>query len=130
MTNPMMALAVLGAMATAANAQSSAMTRVLSCAGPDARMEVFLPSNLLTGKGASNVRLNGTVIGRYVLDLSEAGKGKPDEEVKISWSSDRRAVVVDQFTRKLPPTRIPVGGGTVDFDKRFGTKAKCGPFNG
>jgi hypothetical protein len=23
---------------------------------------------------------------------------------------------------------IPVGGGTVDFDRRFGTGAKCGPF--
>ena len=23
---------------------------------------------------------------------------------------------------------IPVAGGTVDFDKRFGTAAKCGPF--
>jgi hypothetical protein len=27
--------------------------------------------------------------------------------------------------RKLPPTRIPVGGGTVDFDQRFRTRAKC-----
>jgi hypothetical protein len=30
--------------------------------------------------------------------------------------------------RKLSPTRIPVGGGTVDFDQRFRTRAKCGPF--
>jgi hypothetical protein len=30
--------------------------------------------------------------------------------------------------RKLSPTRIPVGGGTVDFDQRFRTGAKCGPF--
>ena len=29
----------------------------------------------------------------------------------------------------LLPTAIPVAGGTVDFDQRFGTKAKCGPFN-
>jgi hypothetical protein len=28
----------------------------------------------------------------------------------------------------LPPTRIPVSGGTVDFDKRFGTAAQCGVF--
>ncbi len=35
---------------------------------------------------------------------------------------------IDQYTRKLPTTRIPVNGGTVDFDQRFGTGAKCGPF--
>jgi hypothetical protein len=28
----------------------------------------------------------------------------------------------------LKPTRIPVGGGTVDFDQRFGTGAKCEAF--
>jgi hypothetical protein len=39
-----------------------------------------------------------------------------------------KAVIVNQYTRGLPPTRIPVNGGTVDFDQRFGTQAKCGPF--
>jgi hypothetical protein len=38
-------------------------------------------------------------------------------------------VIVDQYTRKLPATRIPVGGGTVNFDNRFGTNAKCDAFN-
>jgi hypothetical protein len=30
--------------------------------------------------------------------------------------------------RKLPSTRRPVDGGTVDFDQRLRTRAKCGPF--
>ena len=38
-------------------------------------------------------------------------------------------MIVDQYTRKLPPTAIPVAGGTVDFDQRFAAGAKCGPFN-
>ena len=73
-------------------------------------------------------RINHTVIGYYALDLSEANKGKPLEPVRISFSPDRKTVVVNQYTRGLPPTRIPVAGGTVDFDNRFGTAAKCGPF--
>ena len=42
-------------------------------------------------------------------------------------SADGKTVIVNQYTRGLPPTRIPVGGGTVDFDHRFATDAKCGP---
>ena len=68
------------------------------------------------------------MIGYYTLDLSEANKGKPLEPVKVSMTADGKTVIVDQYTRKLPATRIPVSGGTVDFDQRFGTGAKCGPF--
>jgi hypothetical protein len=50
------------------------------------------------------------------------------EPVKVSMSADGKMVIINQYTRKLPPTRIPVAGGTVDFDQRFGTGAKCGPF--
>ena len=39
-------------------------------------------------------------------------------------------MVVDQYTRKLPPTRVPVAGGKVSFDKRFAEDMVCGPFNG
>ena len=53
--------------------------------------------------------------------LQEAGS--PDKK-----PADKKTVIVDQYTRGLPPTRIPVAGGTVDFDQRFGTAAKCGPF--
>ena len=66
----------------------------------------------------------------YLLtDLTDALKGKHLEPVKVSLTSDKKMLIVDQFSRRLPPTRIPVTGGTVDFDKRFGTGAKCGAFN-
>jgi hypothetical protein len=36
---------------------------------------------------------------------------------------------MDQFTRKgLKAATIPMAGGTLDFDQRFATKAKCTPF--
>jgi len=69
-----------------------------------------------------------SVVGYYTLDLSDANKGKSLEPVKVSMTSDGKTVIVNQCTRGLPPTRMPAGGGIVDFDKRFGTKAKCGPF--
>jgi hypothetical protein len=61
--------------------------------------------------------------------LSGAGKGESLEPVRVSLTRDKTALVVDQYTRGLPPTQIPVAGGTVDFDNRFGTNAKCAPFN-
>ena len=67
-------------------------------------------------------------IGYYTLDLSDAEKGKMLEPVRVSLSPDKKTVIIDQYTRGLPPTRIPLAGGTVDFDKRFGTRAKCGAF--
>jgi hypothetical protein len=108
--------------------QEAYMTRVLSCKGSDADMEVYILQSIAS-KGPGLARaLAQPVIGYYTLDLSEAGKGKPLEPVKISMTADGKTVIVNQYTRKLPPTRIPVGGGTVDFDQRFGTGAKCGPF--
>jgi hypothetical protein len=102
------------------------MIRMLVCQGDDATMEVYLPQSVIYSP--EGIRAGQTVTGYYTLDLSEANKGKPLEPVRVTLSGDKKTVIVDQFTRKLPPTRIPVGGGTVDFDKRFGTGAKCGPF--
>jgi hypothetical protein len=106
--------------------QDAYMARVLACEGPDAKMEVYVPQSVAFGGGAK--ALDRPVIGYYTLDLTEANKGKMLEPVRVSLSADKKTVIVDQYTRKLPPTRIPVTGGTVDFDKRFGTAAKCGPF--
>ena len=106
--------------------QEAAMARVLASEGPDAKMEVYVPQSVAFGGGAK--ALDRPVIGYYTLDLTEANKGKMLEPVRVSLSADKKTVIVDQYTRKLPPTRIPVVGGTVDFDKRFGTAAKCGPF--
>ena len=122
--------ALLAVLATSAAAkdpgQEAYMARVLACAGPDAKMEVYIPQAVAFGGGAK--ALDRPVIGYYTLDLTEANKGKLLEPVRVSLSADKKSVIVDQYTRKLPPTRIPVAGGTVDFDQRFGTAAKCGPF--
>jgi hypothetical protein len=98
------------------------MIRVLACEGPDAKMEVYLPQSVVSRT------LNNSVIGYYALDLTDANKGKPLEPVRIRLSPDKQTVIVEQYTRGAPPTRIPVAGGTVDFDNRFGTAAKCGAF--
>ena len=108
------------------------MMRVIKCAGEGVSMEVYLPQSLIfkPGKGMNdNVLAMPPTIGWYTLDLSDALKGKPLEPVRVSMSADRKFLIVDQYTRGLKPTRIPVGGGTVDFDQRFGKNAKCGELN-
>jgi hypothetical protein len=108
--------------------QNDYMIRMMSCTGPDATMEVYIPQSIALD-GRNMVRdLQKPVIGYYTLDLTPYNKGKPLEPVKISMTADGKTVIVNQYTRGLPPTRIPVGGGTVDFDHRFGSAAKCGPF--
>jgi hypothetical protein len=108
--------------------QEAYKIRMLFCQGNDANMEVYIPQSIALNGPALARALAQPVIGYYALDLSEANKGKPLEPVKVSMTVDGKAVIVDQYTRRLPATRIPVGGGTVDFDQRFGTRAKCGPF--
>ena len=122
-------LAVLATQAAAKDpGQDTYMARVLACEGADAKMEVYVPQSIAFGGSAKASALERPVIGYYTLDLTDANKGKMLEPVRVSLSADKKTVIVDQYTRKLPPTRIPVVGGTVDFDKRFGTAAKCGPF--
>jgi hypothetical protein len=106
-----------------------AMRRVLPCEGPDAKMEVYLPEAIVTGRGVRNIKFDKPITGVYSFDLTNAGKGKTLEPVRVSLSRDRKSVIIDQYTRKLPPTSIAVGGATVDFDQRFGAGAMCGPFN-
>jgi hypothetical protein len=121
--------AALTLVAGEAPAADVAMRRVLSCVGPDAKMEVYVPQTLVSGAGVQNAKLDKQVVGAYSLDLSDAGKGKTLEPVHVRYSGDRKSVIVDQYLRKLPPTAVAVAGATVDFDQRFGTGAKCGPFN-
>ncbi|HEY6256399.1 MAG TPA: hypothetical protein VIY51_11475 [Xanthobacteraceae bacterium] len=125
-----LSLALACALASPASAkepgQEAYMIRMLACEGPDARMEVYLPQSVVFGSGLKAGA--NAVIGSYALDLTSANKGKMLEPVRVSLTADGQTVIVDQYTRKLKPTRVPVGGGTVDFDRRFGTAAKCGPF--
>jgi hypothetical protein len=104
------------------------MIRMLACEGESAKMELYLPQSIVFGKTPLAEALAHPTIGYYALDLSDANKGKSLEPVKVSMAAGGKAVIVNQYTRGLPPTRIPVNGGTVDFDQRFGTQAKCGPF--
>jgi hypothetical protein len=112
-----------------APAADVAMRRVLFCDGPDAKIEVYIPDALVTGTGVQAVKLDKQAVGAYSLDLSDAGKGKTLEPVHVQYSRDRKSVIVDQYTRKLPPTAVAIAGATVDFDQRFATGVKCGPFN-
>ena len=127
-------LAVLGVTALAPSAgakdpgQNAYLIRMLSCTGPDATMEVYIPQSIALDVRGMVHDLQKPVIGYYALDLTPYNKGKPLEPVKISMTADGKTVIVNQYTRGLPPTRSPVGGGTVDFDHRFGSAAKCGPF--
>jgi hypothetical protein len=104
------------------------MMRMLVCDAQGTAIEVYLPQSIVFGKQPLAQALAKPVIGYYTLDLSDINKGKPLEPVKVSMTADGKTVVVNQYTRRLPPTRIPVEGGTVDFDHRFGEQAKCGPF--
>jgi hypothetical protein len=105
------------------------MIRMMVCTQDGApNMEVYLPQSIVFAKKPLAEALARPVIGYYTLDLTGANKGKPLEPVKVSMTADGKTVIVNQYTRGLPPTRIPVGGGTVDFDHRFATNAKCGPF--
>jgi hypothetical protein len=119
------ALSAAGAPFADAAGRDSPMMRVLACTGESASMEVYLPQEI----AFSDISTMKPTYGYYALDLSEAGKGKPLESVLVSLSPDKKFVIVNQYARKLPPTRIPIEGGTVDFDQRFGTGAKCGEFN-
>jgi hypothetical protein len=116
------ALSAASADLAQAAGRDRSMMRVLACTGDQVAMEVYLPLEV----AMSDMLNMKPTYGYYTLDLTEPGKGKPLESVLVSISEDRKFVIVNQYTRKLPPTRIPIGGGTVDFDQRFGKDAKCG----
>jgi len=122
-----LAAAALALAAGDASAADVAMRRMLSCVGTDARMEVYVPEALVTGAAMRNAKLDKRVIGAYSLDLSDAGKTL--EPVHVQYSGDRKSVIVNRYMRKLPSTVVAVAGAPVDFDQRFATGAKCGPFN-
>ena len=127
-----------GVMVSAASAaaakppdREASMIRMLACEGEGVSMELYVPNAAIAVNRQDLVAAGmqpGTVIGYYALDLTDANKGKMLEPVRVTLSADKTTVTVDQYTRGLPPTRIPVKGGTVDFDQRFAKGAKCGPF--
>jgi hypothetical protein len=127
-----LAFVLMAAFSVAATAkdpgEADYMIRMLVCEGPDAKMEVYIPQSIEAAGTPLSGALAQPVIGYYALNLAAQNKGKSLEPVKVSVTADGKTVIVNQYTRGLPPTRIPIGGGTVNFDSRFGTDAKCGPF--
>ena len=123
------AIALLSAPAFAATLPDDRtwLIRMVACKGNGVLMEVFLPQSVVLAPHGG-MAAGATADGYYTLDLTELNKGKVLEPVHVTMSADKKFVTVDQYTRGLPPTRIPLGGGTVDFDHRFGLDAKCGPF--
>src|SRR5262245_4140876 len=96
---------LLSLAALPAAAAEEPLRRVLVCAGPDASMQVYIPEALVSGRGADSVDLSKPATGLYALDLSGAGKGKVLEPVRVSLADKGKTVVVDQFSRGLPPTK-------------------------
>ena len=106
------------------------MTRIFACQGPDARMEIYVPQSLVLKRNIEKQGLGGTVNGLYAFDLTGAQKGKVVEPVRLRSTKDNKSIVIEQFTRKgLKPATIPLAGGTLDFDQRFGTGARCEAFS-
>jgi hypothetical protein len=123
--------AAVGMMASLIASQSSAQeayTRVLLCGDDDGvKMEIYLPESAVRDFALKD---GSPVLGWYALDLSDPdlNKGKSLEAVLVRYAQDKRALILYQFTRGLPLTVIPMGGGVVNFDNRFASGAKCGPY--
>ena len=108
-------------------AAQEAYPRVFLCNGDGVKMEIYLPESAVRDFALKD----GTpVLGWYALDLSDPdlNKGKNLEAVLARYAQDKRALILYQFTRGLPLTAIPMGGGVVNFDNRFASGAKCGPY--
>lgn len=121
------AVGLIGILVASQLSAQEAYTRGFSCEGPEATMEIYVPYSALEDSTLKNGR---TVLGFYALDLSKLNKGKALEVILVRFAEDRRVLIVDQFTRGLPTTAVPIDGGVVDFDARFAHNAKCGPFEG
>jgi hypothetical protein len=126
--------AAVGLMASLIASQSSAQeafTRVFLCSNDndETKMEIYVPETAVRDFALKD---GSPVLGWYALDLSDPdlNKGKSLEAVLVRYAQDKRALILYQFTRGLPLTAIPMGGGVVNFDNRFASGAKCGPYEG
>lgn len=127
-----LSVAAAGLMASLIASQLSAQeayNRVFLCDGDGVKMEIYIPESASRDFALKDGR---PVLARYALDLSDPDlkKGKSLEAVLVRYAEDKRALVLYQFSRGLPLTVIPMGGGVVNFDNRFGSDARCGPFEG
>ena len=75
------------------------MIRMLSCEGPDAKMEVYIPQPIALDASGMVRDLQKPVIGYYALDLTPYNKGKPLEPVKVSMTPDGKTVIQSVYPR-------------------------------
>ena len=125
-----LSVAAAGLMASLIASQSQeAYNRVFLCDGDGVKMEIYIPESVSRDFALKDGR---PVLAWYALYLSDPdlNKGKSLEAVLVRYAEDKRALILYQFSRGLPLTVIPMGGGVVNFDNRFGSDAKCGPFEG
>lgn len=107
---------------------AAAYCLVTSCTNAGAGAEVYAPDRIChNGSDEFFNALQGEQRGLFALDLNAYGKGKAVEPINIRAAEGNSGIIVDQFTRGLPPTEVPKTGGTVSFDKRFGEDMKCSP---
>jgi hypothetical protein len=65
------------------------------------KCDVSVTPLLIAGRQrVANADLAEPVIGYYALDLTEAGKGKPLDPMRVSLTADKSTLIVDQLTRQ------------------------------
>ena len=120
-------IALIALAPTSSSAQEGAFARVLQCKNQDARVELYLPTAIAhAGDGwqALEKTTPGYLRARPLAVPARASRWSPCASLS---TKDKRGVVVDQYTRGLPPSTVPLKGGKVSFDKRFAENMTCGP---
>jgi hypothetical protein len=105
------------------------MTRIFACRGAGTTMEVYIPQDIAVDRNVETDGLEKPLTGVYLVDMTKAERGKLLIPVKVSSTADKKAITVDQDLSGVKPATIPIKGGKVDFDKRFGAGATCGAYN-
>jgi hypothetical protein len=101
---------------------------IVSCKNDASVAEIYAPERICYGGYDKFFRgLQSDQRGFFALDLNQYGKGKPLEPIYIRAAKGNGGIIVDQFARRLPPTMVPRGGGTVSFDTRFAVDMLCSP---
>lgn len=94
------------------------MTAIFDCESPSgAKIRIYGPTSLDQKSEA--------MLGYFTMDLSEALKGHPLEPIRLSVVNGT-TILFERFHRKLFH-EVPVSGGMVDFDRKWGEASWCTP---